>query len=106
MKQFLTSLIAIAVHLCFAFMASAQFKQQGPKLVCSGVSGPLVYQGESVALSADGNTAIIGGSNDNLGVGAVWVFTRIGGAWTQQGSKLVGSGAIGISWQGVSVAVS
>jgi hypothetical protein len=33
-------------------------------------------QGSSVALSADGNTAIVGGFYDNTGAGAAWVFTR------------------------------
>jgi hypothetical protein len=48
----------------------------------------------SVSLSSDGNTAIVGGSGDNSGIGAAWVFTRSGGVWTQQGDKLVGSGAV------------
>ena len=53
-------------------------------------------QGCSVALSADGNTAIVGGPVDNdSSTGAAWVFTRSGGVWTQQGSKLVGTGAVG-----------
>ena len=52
-------------------------------------------QGYSVALSADGNTAIVGGAGDNSNVGAAWVHTRSGGVWTQQGSKLVGTGAVG-----------
>jgi hypothetical protein len=43
-----------------------------------------------VAMSADGNTAFIGADRDNGGVGGVWVFTRSAGAWSQQGSKLVG----------------
>jgi hypothetical protein len=64
--------------------------QQGSKLVGSGASGPS-NQGWSVALSGDGNTAIVGGVTDNADVGAAWVFTRSGGIWTQQGSKLVGS---------------
>ena len=105
MRSFFKSRIAIALHFCFVLMASAQFRQQGPKLVGSGGSGPLVYQGDSVALSADGNTAIIGGFGDYI-AGAVWVFTRTDGAWTQQGSKLVGSGAIGSVGQGQSVALS
>ena len=50
-------------------------------------------QGKSVALSADGNTAIIGGPWDNW-PGAAWVFTRSKGLWTQQGNKLVGSGSV------------
>jgi hypothetical protein len=65
-----------------------------------------VYQGWSVALSADGNTAIVGGPYDNSGTGAAWVYTRSGGVWTQQGSKLVGSGAPGPAEQGWSVALS
>jgi hypothetical protein len=47
--------------------------------------------GESVALSSDGNTALIGGPFDNSGAGAAWVFTRSEGKWNQQGSKLTGS---------------
>jgi hypothetical protein len=63
-------------------------------------------QGTSVALSADGNTAIVGGADDNAEVGAAWVFTRSGSAWTQQGPKLVGTGYSGTSYQGYSVALS
>jgi hypothetical protein len=39
-------------------------------------------------------------------MGAIWVYTRSGTTWTQQGSKLVGTGAIGKARQGSSVAVS
>ena len=82
------------------------WSQQGPKLVGGGAIGK-AKQGTSVALSADGNTAIIGGPNDNGAVGAAWVWIRIGGVWTQQ-AKLVGSGGSGIngSSQGRSVALS
>ena len=65
-----------------------------------------MLQGYSVALSADGNTAIVGGPNDNTAAGAAWVYTRSGGVWTQQGSKLVGTGAVGGAEQGYSVALS
>jgi hypothetical protein len=82
--------------------------QQGSKLVGSGaVNAPYpANQGWSVALSADGNTAFVGGRADNSGAGAVWVFTRSNGLWTQQGSKLVGTGAVGTALQGSSVALS
>ena len=63
-------------------------------------------QGFSVALSGDGNTAIVGGPGDNVQLGAAWVYTRSGGVWTQQGSKLVGTGAVGSAHQGISVALS
>ena len=72
-----------------------QLSQQGPKLVGTGASG-VPQQGASVALSADGNTAIVGGPGDNNGQGAAWVYTRSGGVWTQQGNKLVGTGASGV----------
>ncbi|MFZ1197005.1 MAG: Ig domain-containing protein, partial [Pseudolabrys sp.] len=82
-----------------------QLSQQGPKLVGTGASG-VSQQGASVALSADGNTAIVGGPGDNSGQGAAWVYTRSGGVWTQQGNKLVGTGASGAAQQGVSVSLS
>ena len=62
--------------------------------------------GDSVALSAEGNTALIGGSNDHEGTGAAWVFTRSGSTWTQQGPKLTGSGEAKDGGFGVSVALS
>ena len=34
-------------------------------------------------------------SDDNANTGAAWVYTRSGGVWTQQGGKLVGTGAVG-----------
>ncbi|HEX3070362.1 MAG TPA: hypothetical protein VHX14_17475 [Thermoanaerobaculia bacterium] len=84
---------------------SAQFSQQGSKLVGSG-SAAGALQGDAVALSADGNTAIIGGRLDNGGAGAVWIWTRSNGVWSQQGPKLVGTGGDSNSQQGTSVAIS
>jgi hypothetical protein len=56
-----------------------------------------------VALSAGGNTALIGGPDENAGAGAAWIFTRSAGAWKQQGAKLSGSADAGFGW---SVALS
>ncbi len=81
------------------------WSQQGDKLVGTGAVGA-AGQGSSVSLSSDGNSAIVGGSSDNGGVGAAWVFTRTGGAWSQQGNKLVGDGAAGPVYQGCSVSIS
>ena len=61
--------------------------QQGPKLVGTGAPAT-PRQGASVALSSDGNTALVSGSL-GTGAGAAWVFTRSGTTWTQQGAKLV-----------------
>src|SRR5262245_33988454 len=95
-------LLACAALLLASHAALADFLQQGNKLVGTGAASAAT-QGQSVALSADGNIAIVGGPFDNSGTGAAWVFTRSGGAWSQQGSKLVGAGAVGASNQGYSV---
>ncbi len=79
--------------------------QQGPKLTGSGEVGEGQF-GSSVALSAAGTSAIVGGYEDNAGTGAVWVFTRSGGAWTQQAGKLTGAGESGAGHFGYSVALS
>jgi hypothetical protein len=76
---------------------------QQAKLVGTGAIGE-AHQG-AVSLSSDGNTAIVGGYQDNNFAGAAWVYTRSGGVWSQQ-TKLVGTGAIGAAFQGVSVALS
>ncbi|MGH2853221.1 MAG: PKD domain-containing protein, partial [Solirubrobacteraceae bacterium] len=78
---------------------------QGPVLTGGKESGEGEF-GRSVALSADGNTALIGGPGDNNSVGAVWVFTRSGATWTQQGEKLTGGGESGEGAFGRSVALS
>ena len=79
--------------------------QQGGKLTPSDESGAGSF-GVAMALSADGNTALIGGNADSGNVGAAWIFARNGNSWTQQGSKLVGSGYSGQPVQGFSVALS
>jgi hypothetical protein len=100
------ALVLIFVALLFSSqLALAQFTQQGPKLVGSDAVGN-AKQGQSVSLSGDGNTAIVGGPPDTGGAGAAWVFTRSGGIWSQQGTKLVGTGAVGYPQQGWSVALS
>ena len=81
------------------------WSQQGTKLVGTGAAGDAA-QGSSVALAADGNTAVVGGMYDDNAAGAAWVYTRSGSAWSQQGTKLVGTGATGAAWQGISVALS
>ena len=79
------------------------WSQQGPKLT---VNDGFSEFATNVALSADGNTALMGGWYDNTGTGAAWVFTRSGSSWTQQGPKLTGTGEIGEGWFGQAVALS
>jgi hypothetical protein len=95
------------VGAVWVFTRSGGVWTQQAKLIGTGAVGSAIFQGWSVALSADGNTLIVGGYGDNTSIGAAWVFTRSGGTWTQQGNKLVGSGAVGSPIdQGVSVALS
>lgn len=81
------------------------WSQQGTKLVGTGAAIPS-WQGWSGSLSADGNTAAVGGYFDNGGEGGVWVYTRSVGVWSQQGAKLWGFDAAGTARQGQSVSLS
>src|SRR5580693_4800730 len=88
-----------------ALMAQpVQYIQQGPKLVATG-GGPEALEGHSVALSSDGNTAIVGGY-ENVNANMAWVFVRSGGVWSQQGGVLVGTGAVSSAGVGFVVALS
>jgi hypothetical protein len=70
--------------------SESTWTQQGSKLTPSDASGKALVG--NVALSGDGDTALIAGPGDEGGTGAAWRFTRSGTAWTQQGSKFTGSG--------------
>jgi hypothetical protein len=90
----------------WAFTRSGStWTQQGGKLTGAGASGDGQF-GDPVALSADGNTALIGGITDNSFVGAAWVFTRSGSTWTQQGGKLTAGGESGEGTFGAGLALS
>jgi hypothetical protein len=84
--------------------------QQGEKLTDGEVTGGSLPEasafGTSVAISADGATAVVGGPGDGAGAGAIWVFTREGSTWTQQGEKLTGGEEEGVAEFGRSVAIS
>ena len=80
-------------------------EQQGP-LIGSHAAN-LAGRGASVAISADGNTALVGGPSESANTGAVWVWRRSGSSWAQQGANaLVGTPAVGSSMQGISVGLS
>jgi FG-GAP repeat len=93
--------------------SGSTWTQQGGKLNGTGHAGETLFDhigegefGYSVALSAGGDTALIGAPRDNDYVGAAWVFTRSGSTWTQQGEKLTGTDEIGEGRFGTSVALS
>ena len=62
--------------------------------------------GAALALSADGETALVGGPGDDALTGAVWAFALQGGEWSQQGAKLVSSHSAPGAEAGSSVALS
>jgi hypothetical protein len=80
--------------------------QQGSKIRGSGGVETMASQGLGVAISSDGNTAMVGGPGDNNNIGAAWIFKRANGVWGQDGGKLIGTGATGPAGQGFAVALS
>jgi hypothetical protein len=79
----------------------------GSKLTDNDETRPRIgHFGYSVALSADGNTALISGPNDNLDTGAAWVFTRSDATWTQHGPKLTANDESAYGFFGDSVSLS
>lgn len=65
--------------------------EAGGKLTGAGELGEGQF-GSSVALSADGNTLLVGAPHDaNVDRGAAWFFTRSGSTWVQQGTELTGA---------------
>ena len=75
-------LVCLAGLLVVAGSAQAVLVEQGTITDTGGGVGD--YFGGSVALSADGNTAIVGASGDNVNQGYATIFIRSGGVWTQQ----------------------
>ena len=69
---------------------------QQAKLTAADTAGGSAF-GFDVALSADGNTAVVGGPFDDGDRGAVWFFARSGTTWTQLGDKFRLSGEAGFS---------
>jgi hypothetical protein len=92
----------------YVFTRSGSTWTEQQKLLASDAAAA-VYFGISVALSADGNTAIVGAyfesTAPNIVNGAAYVFTRSGSTWTQQ-QKLLARDAASLDLFGVSVALS
>jgi hypothetical protein len=81
-----------AQHAHFPLRIDPLLEQEAPEAQLSPVSGKggpeeLEEHGEvglSVAISADGNTALVGAPGGKGSSGAVWVFTHVGSEWVQQ----------------------
>jgi hypothetical protein len=96
------ALLAVATG---SALAAPPFALQGGRFTGSETLSGARF-GQSVALASDGNTALVGAPQDGGGAGAAWVFTRTGGAWTQQGTKITGAGESGSALFGTSVDLS
>jgi hypothetical protein len=79
------------------------FVQSGPKIIGTPYDGEAL-QGDAVAISGDGNYALIGAPGDANDEGATYVFYRSNNNWVQQ-AKLVAPRAGGAQ-QGTSVSLS
>ena len=65
------------------------WSQQGSVLQISDSIGKAQF-GISVSVSTAGNRILVGGNGDNSGVGAVWIFHRSNGVWSEE-KKLTGT---------------
>jgi IPT/TIG domain/FG-GAP repeat len=88
----------------WAFGLSGSTWTQQDELKAAGEIGRGEF-GSSVALSASGDTALIGASQDDDAVGSAWVFTRSGSSWSQD-ARLAGDEEVGEGEFGTSVALS
>lgn len=84
--------------------SAGTWTQQGPALSPPSARGVSAF-GSSLALSADGNTALVG-AHLEAHTGAAWVFTRSGSVWKRQGTKLTVADEVGRGSFGWSVALS
>jgi hypothetical protein len=87
------------------FSRSVTTWTQTATLSASDASGPFDELGYSVALSANGETALIGDPEQSEGTGSAYVFTGSGSTWTQQAELTVSNAAERLSL-GSSVALS
>jgi hypothetical protein len=87
--------------------SGSEWHQQGKALTTPDKPGTVQFGG-SVALSGSGDTALVGGANDNgyVGTGGVWLFTRSGSTWSHEGTQLAPRPERGRAGFGSSVAVS
>ena len=89
----------------WAFMRTGpSWVRQAAPLTAVGESGPGFF-GRGLALSASGETALVGAPGDSERLGAAWSFRRSGSSWSEQ-SKLTGAGESAEGRFGFSVALS
>src|SRR5262249_26321245 len=85
--------------------SGSTWTQQGQRLTTDDERGAGAFGG-AVALSANGDTALVGAEQDNNDLGAAWIFTNDGSSWSRHGPKLTASDETGNGWFGKTVALS
>ena len=89
-------------HVWVYTRSGSVWKRQA-ELIGKGVGEDSGFGAVGLALSGDGNTALVGDVLFHGGVGAVWFFTRSDAGWTQDG-EFAGSGGKDASYgQGVAL---
>jgi hypothetical protein len=86
------------VGACFVYTKSGsswvlQSKLQTTDYAAQPYLSTSQWQGKSVDISGDGNTIVVGGHGESDARTSAWIWTRSGTTWSQQGSRLAGSGA-------------
>ncbi|HZS87046.1 MAG TPA: hypothetical protein VFE42_06135 [Chloroflexota bacterium] len=84
-------------------LSGASWTQQGALSASDGKGSNLF--GQSVALSGDGNTALIGAPGSSSNTGAAYLFVRSGATWSQQAEMTANDAATSDQF-GSSVALS
>jgi hypothetical protein len=75
----------------WVFVRSGSTWSEQTQLPAGTKAGEEDAAGQAVALSADGNTALVGGPGYEHSNGAAWVYTRNGSTWSEQGEPLKGT---------------
>jgi hypothetical protein len=92
----------------YIFTRSSGTWNAGVRLVASD-GATQDYFGQSVAISSDGNIALVGAYNEDPGsvtnAGSAYIFTRSSGTW-DTGVKIVASDPAANDWFGLNVAIS
>lgn len=89
----------------YVFTRSGSIWTQQAKLSASDGAASDMFGGNSVALSNDGNTAVIGASGDDSSKGSAYIFVRTGTTWTQQ-AKIVATDGVASDTFGISTSIS
>jgi FG-GAP repeat/IPT/TIG domain len=98
-------LLGACAALVFGAAPAAAAIVQQAKLTAADEIGADARLGNSVAISSDGDTAIVGGWTDNSKAGAAWVYVRSGTSWREQQKLTVSDGTANQRF-GESVALS